>query len=112
MAKVINVKGNSIAIKVKTISKIFFGKLSDSELALLVLLVEENGGSPINLTAGLSHTLRTRLKMNENTFSGSLLRLNKKGALIKDKGVINLYPVFHNLAAEDKFSIRFTAVIG
>jgi len=107
MAKVITIKKGDLKGKIRVIGFLFFDDLGPIEMDILIELLNVNNGGPVNLSPAASESLRKALSLNDNTFSVSLSRLNKKRAIIKHKSLINFHPILISLINNNEFLILF-----
>lgn len=107
MASRITLKKSTLKSKVATIGFLFFDRLSEIELNLLIELLKLNNGGMVNITPTVSISLKDALSLNENTLHVSMSRLHKKRAIRKEKSLISLHPILKNVLNSNEFLLRF-----
>lgn len=93
--------------KIDFISKVLFGGFSPTENLVMkqLVLIGENG--MLNLTIDSSKSIIKALNLNNNTLNVSLARMEKKGAIRRNKKVIVFMPVWKSILTEDNYLICF-----
>ncbi len=107
MPKVIEIKDGTLESKIRCIGSMFFGTISDTELAVLVQLVLIGENGQLNLTTDASKTICKAINLNPNSLSVCIHRLTKKQAINKRNSVITFHPIINSFLVQNEYVIRF-----
>jgi len=94
-------------MKVDFIGRALFKGFSPIESQIMCELVRIGENGMLNLTIDTAKSIIKALNLNNNTLNVSLGRMEKKGAIRRNKKVIVFMPIFKSILTEDNYLICF-----
>jgi DNA-binding MarR family transcriptional regulator len=108
-AKGLRVDG-TIKNKVRILSTIQFGGISDSELLVLSIIIYHSTNNSIALSSDMARQIKKEANITDSSFSTSLYRLKKQGLIRRDSKTITIHPIFSKLDDMERLVISFNSI--
>ena len=106
MRKVIKYKDLKTVDLIHIVSALRKINLSDSESAMMSLLIKYSTNNSLTLDVHLARQIREELGMGESLYGTCISRLTQKKCIRKEGKVVMLSPFYHNILSWKEVVIR------